>query len=478
MRAEPVKQKYACAAGHEWRDWGTGPLTIIIAGQDRKMMELELWNNKVKPLLRDPAEWREVRQGQALQHAENKSTGDMIVFISHADSSQKNIKHMQGYVAHYVWLDEMPASVKVLEELQRRVDSRGGYFLSTFTPKFKNLQIKKIVEASAPPQAKRYKLSKFDNPIFSDQRKQEEQKLVGHSPEYVRAVLEGDWMSGDGLIHQYVPEIHGGSPEAYHQGWRHAVCVDPATESKLGLTIWAEDPTPRDPDTWQPLAAPGALMSSEDQKRSVRQWWCVRAEYIEGIYVPTRIVAEVESRLRGLNVCLRRADPEASWFIRQAAAPECGSLKYEGVEGKNRPGRKDGLIRNLTQCLGRQVRLVDEWTNALVDELGTYERNPDTGKIVAASKYHLIDSAHYFADCIPAPTLTYVYASFEDRMYHSHLLAERRAEEARAARRSGARYTTGTGTPDEVEPPLPHMRQPGETRIANRSGWRRTWRTR
>lgn len=452
-------------------EWGTGPLTIIVAGQDRKMMELELWGNKLLKFL-NPADWREVRAGQSLQYAEHRKTGDRVVFISHADSSEKNRKHMQGYVAHYVWLDEMPASTRVLEELQRRVDSRNGYFLATFTPKFKNLEIRKVVDSATPPHAKKYQMSKFDNPIFAAHREREIAKLAGYSEDMRNAVLYGSWMSGDGLVHHFDPDLHGGAPENYDPSWRHVVVVDPATESKLGLTLWAEDPTPRDPLTMQPVAVCPELGSDDPQTRSTRMWWMVRADYVEGIYVPTEIIAAVEKSLVGLNVCLRRADSHEAWFIRQASAmPDGPSYTYEGIEGKNVPERKNGLIRTFQEGLGRRYRIAD-WCTKFHDEVQSYERDPETGKIKAKSKFHIIDTCHYFADKIPEPVHNYVYGSYHDRLYHAYLLEERRSAAREQARASGAKYVIEPAAPD-IEAPLPPMPR---ARIQNRGWGRRKFR--
>ncbi len=434
-------------------EWGTGPLTIIIAGQDRRMMELELWGNKLSKFL-DPAEWREVRAGQMLQHVEHRRTGDRIIFISHADSSEKNRKHMQGYVAHYVWLDEMPASIKILEELQRRVDSRNGYFLATFTPKFKNVEIKKLIEAVAEPIGKRYKLSKLDNPLFSPNREKEIAKLAGMSDQMKNAILFGDWMGGDDLVYEYVPELHGGSPpDTYSPGWRHVAVADPATESKLGLTIWAEDPA-------SPIV--------EVKGRKSRTWWCVRAEYVEGIFVPTKIIAEVERRLTGLNIVERRADSHEGWFIRQAQ--EMG-FTYKPIVGKNVPGRKDGLIRTFQESLGTQTRIAD-WCLLLIEEVQTCERDPTTGKIRGASRFHLTDTAHYFVDRIPEPSHSYQYATFEDRIYQAALIEERREQLQRSSYSRDGRRKHVIHADDSVEAPLPPLRQPGRV---NRKSWRRTW---
>ena len=76
-------------------DWQDTPLLILVAGQDRKMMEIELWDKKLA-LYVNRDEWRQVRVGGTLQYVENKKTHDKVVFLSHADSSDKNRNHCSG----------------------------------------------------------------------------------------------------------------------------------------------------------------------------------------------------------------------------------------------------------------------------------------------------------------------------------------------------------------------------------------------
>lgn len=462
------KQDYACDSAHEWRDWGDGPLLFIVAGQDRKMMELELWEKKIRRFL-VADDWHETRSGQQLTHVKHRRTGDTIIFISHADSSETNRKHMQGYVACYVWLDEMPASIRILEELQRRVDSMRGYFISTFTPKFRNAQIKKIVDSQVAPTGRKYKMSKFDNPLFRGAEEEERRKLIGHSEEYIAAVTRGDWMSGEGAIYEFVPERHGGIPTDYHPGWRHVLVVDPATESKLGFELWAEDPRVV-PDT-----------QTRELPAGKRVWWCVRAEYIEGIFVPTKIIEEVERRALGVNLIERRADTAATWFIRQASSmpvdpelPVTSGKKYEykTIPHKNDVGAKDEFIRLFQQALGVEIRVAD-WCHDYIEELQTYERSEATGKIVQASRFHLIDSGHYFVQQIPPAVHQYVYQTWDDRVYQAHLLEERRQELARQAHRAGQRHMLQPLRPG-IEEPLPRLRNPNDPK---RKSWRRVYRT-
>jgi phage terminase large subunit-like protein len=107
---------------------------------------------------------------------------------SHHSESEAREK-LQGFVAHYVWLDEMPGSIDIIEELQRRVQSRHGYFLATFTPKVKNDEIKKLIEASKEPASKKYKMPMFDNPSLTQMQKDNIIQSLATYPEAQRRTI-------------------------------------------------------------------------------------------------------------------------------------------------------------------------------------------------------------------------------------------------------------------------------------------------
>lgn len=424
--------------------WGDGPLLIIVAGQSRQMMEVEMWGKKLKPFL-DPDEWREVRAGGALTMVEHKELGHQIVFISHADSSEKNRKLMQGYVANYVWLDEMPSSVTILQELQERVAAREGYFLATFTPKFRNDKIKKIIDSVPASIGKRYALSKLDNPLYAHRRQAEIDKLAGHTDAFRNAVLYGHWMVGDDMVYQWDEDLYGGEPpDSYSaQAWRHVAVVDPATESKLGLTLWAEDP-------------------------ETNLWWCILAEYIEKIHVPSEIVKAVERKLVGKRIVKRVADSHESWFIHQAKH-DLG-VSWIGIEGKT--GNKDRYIRDFQGALGATIR-VAHWCDHLRDEVQSCERNPETGKIKNKSRFHLVDTAHYFVNTMPKPEPRARSTTWQEQLRESHRLEQEReaALDAVRAQNGGRRGRVLDASvpigPIPVVPPMPQLR----VNTRNR-GWR------
>jgi hypothetical protein len=272
--------------------------------------------------------------------------------------------------------------------------------------------------------SKVFRLKKLDNPIYHGREAEELAKIANLPIEMQRAILDGDWIMSESKMYLIIPEIMCGRPLGYNPSWRHVISVDPATESKLGMTVWAECPTDG-------------------------LWWCVIAEYVEGIYVPSLIVEAVERRLAGLNVVKRIYDPEASWFARQARH-DCG-VHYMPVHDKS--GRKETFVANFQQALGgitpegeivpQEIRIAD-WCQLLLDELDICERNPETGKIANSSKYHLIDSAHYFVELKPPRERVFAYSSRADylikldntRIEREHKLRVAKAKEALKRRRT------------------------------------------
>ncbi len=398
-RSAPVSKEengdLTCANEHTWRDWGTGALTAIVAGQSYTSMEEELWRNKMKPFF--GPEWKEFHKGGQLKKVENVRTGDRILFLSHADSSEQNRKYLQSFVAHYVYLDEMPTSVAIFEELQRRVDARRGYFTAGFTPKVYSGAVRRWVDNLEAPTGLVYRFSKFQNPLFKGKEAEERAKLKGLPEHYVKCVLFGDWMPGDGLVFWFEPDLHGAARHpGYDKSWAHVLVVDPATESKLGFLMAYR--IPESAAVLQGHPPPGS-------------WVVYRAFYVEGVYTPTKIVAHVEALAAegAPNLIERVSDPAATWYIRQASdmpAPH-PSVQYSGVYGKNVDGRKDSMLAASQQALGQNVwvELNDE-TVFLQDEFGSMVRSPDTGQIRKAKRFHLIDSFNYFVDRLPFDSAT------------------------------------------------------------------------
>lgn len=352
-------------------EWGNEPMTVIIAVQDLSLGQ-ELWSKKLRPLLKD--EWKEDRQGNTLKRCINKTSGDVIILLSHSDGSEKNRKHMQGYVAHYLWLDEMPSSHKILEELQRRVDARKGRFLATFTPKFKNDTIRRIVDASSPPLSKKYQMSKLDNPIYASRLDEELQKLIGYSESEKKTILYGDWSTGDAAVYKfdYDNMVVSELPSYYNQGWRHVESVDPALRSKCGYTLWAEDP-------------------------QTGIWYLINDNYIVGTETldPEELYQQVMRRSGGYNI-IRRISDTMAWYT--SVASKHGTT-YMTPYDKN--SRKEELIKNLQINLSTGKIKIAGWCSTFLDEIQSCQWAENADRIINSSSFHTLDCSQYFCDNIP-----------------------------------------------------------------------------
>lgn len=346
--------------------WGTAPLLGIIAGQDRTQIEENLWARGVKPLLADPSEWKENRPSGYLVSATNRRTGDTIVFLSHNHASADDIKHMQSYAAHVVWCDEMPKTSKVIEELTRRIDAKRGRLILSFTQKVRNDEVRRAVDRLDPLVSRLYRLAKLDNPLYADRRAEEMAKISHLSQEEQDAILFGDWIQSSTRIYSIDREKTVVTPEGYHPGWVHQLVADPATESKLGYLVWANSP-------------------------HNRKWYCVQAGYVEGLYVPTKIIAATEAKVQGLNVGRRTYDTAASWYAHQAR-----EMGYTYLPVPEKSNSKTDWIAQCQEKLGGDY-LIAPWCEKLVDELESMERSQtDASKIANAHKFHLVDCLHYF----------------------------------------------------------------------------------
>lgn len=384
--------------------WSNGPILIIVAGQDRKMMEIELWGKKIAPFL-NTADWRESRVGGSIQYAENKKTGDKVVFLTHADSSEKNRKHMQGYTAHYVWIDEMPASAALYDEIRLRASASDAMFVATFTPKFRSEEIKRAVDTLKEPFGKTYRFKRLDNPLYKGREAEVLAELEGYGEGYRLSVLDGEWFIGDSAVYAWDPSIMIESPgDDYHLGWRHVVSVDPALKSKFGFTLWAERP-----------------------KDGV--WFLVKARYIEGIYAPDDMVEEVKKEIAGYNIVRRISDPEASWFIGQASKAQ---LSF--IYPPDKANRKGELIKNAQAAISAGKQKVAPWCTEFMNEISSCQWSDTSDRIVNASSYHVMDCWHYFTDLAPKHDPSAVPQTWEAELRLAN--AKRKKMESQTAKMS------------------------------------------
>jgi hypothetical protein len=176
---------------------------------------------------------------------------------------------------------------------------------------------------------------------------------------------------GDQAVYDFSMDKHVENPQEYFLGWRHVLSVDPAGATKLGYTLWAEHP-------------------------GTGVWYCVRADYVQGLQAPDDIVMAVEKPVAGCNI-VRRISDTAPWYV--GAAYKLG-YKYQVVECKAH--RKMDLIKNLQTSISSGKLKVCSWCPDLVDEFSSCQWSEEKeGAIIASSTYHLLDSCQYFVDAMP-----------------------------------------------------------------------------
>jgi hypothetical protein len=380
-------------------DWKGRPLQCLVVGKSRSILENELWLKKLRPFF-PKEEWKESRPGSSLQSVTHRALGHKIIFLSHADGSQKSIDNLQAYDADIVWLDEMPAKLAVLEETQRRTRRPGTIWFATFTPKSTNIKIRKLVEAAVEPIAKRYRMSRLDVPGVN--KENELLALEGLSESQKRTIIEGDWAIGDEHVYEFNADtMLTDLPFDYSKSWRHAETVDPGS-NRGGLQVWAEHP-------------------------KTKVWYCVYSEYIDGLRDPVAFYDHCQKVTAPYNIVRRICDPAATPHLGHAASRECYP-SYVVPYGKNQ-GRKEELIKTLQKNLSNGKLKVVEGRNAeFIDELSNAQRN-ESGKIINSHAYHLSDCAQYFNDLIPTPTEDPATMSRDEWILSQD--DKRRAEEAK-----------------------------------------------
>ena len=136
--------------------WANEPLLMIICGRTGKQIEESLLR---RILAFFPAgEIREVRTGNQIQKIVHRDTGNTIIFQSYENINQAR-ERVQSYTAHVVWVDEMPSSFSLFDELLRRVQAKSGFFFATFTPLVINADIRKFCDNLSDKLGTVYRLS-------------------------------------------------------------------------------------------------------------------------------------------------------------------------------------------------------------------------------------------------------------------------------------------------------------------------------
>jgi len=350
--------------------WGQGPLLGLLVGRTMKQVEEELLK-KVQAFF-DPEDLYIPRVGMIAQKVVHKKTGNTLLLASHHNEAEAREK-LQAFVLHFCWLDEMPKSIKLFEELERRVQSKDGFFISTFTPKVRNPEIRKLVDSYGEPFSKKYQMSMFANPTLSEERKQKILKeLEGYPESYRRCILEGDWLDDDLAVYS-IPDHAIQAPQNYSSAWRHVEGADPALQSKHGQVVFAEEP-------------------------GTGRWFVVRSDYLSGIFVPEDLVKAVTDRVSNLNIVRRVCDAASTWYVGQAS-----KMGFTYVAPYDKNNRREEMMKNFQAALGSRI-FIAPWCQDLLNELGSMQwSETQTDKVVNSRSYHLHDALIYAADCLPKP---------------------------------------------------------------------------
>ncbi len=379
---------------HHWVDWSDEPLLIIVAGRTTDQLE-KLWSTKIKPYLPKGSYNRPKRAGPVLKEVVHKENGNTIMFTSH-DKALEAAEKVQSYVAHLVWLDEMPGDYKYIEELHRRCDSRRAQFIATFTPKSRNEKVRNMVDNVDPSIGIKYQMGKLDNPIYWG-REEEERKKIAHLPlEEQLTILEGAWQGAEDKVFFLEKEHHVARlPETYSPNWPHIVATDPAASGKAGFVLAARDPI-------------------------TGIWWVTQAGYMDG-KAPSVAVEEVEQRIRPYNIARRVYDPAAAGFSKEAALRK---IVYMGVY--NKAQRKMELITNVQQAMHDGWLRFGDRLYELFGEMNDAEWNPERTGIKRSTKYHILDALQYMVDNFPTQPREFEVLNRDETLMKMH--QQQRAE--------------------------------------------------
>ena len=385
-------------------EWGSEPLLLIVAGRISDQLE-EIWLKKMKPFI-PPERRKEQRAQKVLKSVEDPTTGNKIIFTSHDKASEAREK-VQSYVAHFVWLDEMPSDHKYIEELHRRVDAKQGQFLATFTPKSRNDRIRQMVDNVDVRIGIKYNMNKLDNPIYSGREEIELAKLAGLTQAEINNIMEGAWLDADEKVFPFHRNLHVVDyPVGYSKQWRHVVAVDPAASGKAGFVLAANLP-------------------------NTNHWFVVEASYIEGD-APSKQVLEVEKKLRGYNIFRRIYDPHEAGYAKEA---NILGIRYMGVYKKTL--RKGELITNLQEILlSQRLTFAPGNEECFLELSGAEWAAGRDDKIKNSQRMHIIDAIQYLVDNLPATSVPYEPLTGDAALIakaKAQIISEQKAAEQRAA---------------------------------------------
>jgi phage terminase large subunit-like protein len=353
------------------KEWGKESLQIVVLGRNSKQIEESIYR-RIKSYFPEGA-LRENRIGNIMQSVKHRVTGNTIIFQSYENENQAR-ERVQSFTAHFVWIDEMPTTLALITECLRRVQAKDGYLMTTFTPLVLSQEVRKWCDTLDKKVGDTHRFKMFDNPVYTAERRENILLEMESLPQHVRdARLYGDWMAADSAVYYWDEKLMMADPVDYSPAWRHVESSDPAISSAHGLTIWAEDP-------------------------ETGIWYLIKAEQLVGYKDNQGFLEEVLKRTRGLNIVKRVYDTASTSY---AATAQRFGITYTGVYHK--VGRKIEMIQNFQAALGTKVRIAS-WCQNFVDQLtDCHWADNAEGKIVKSSKFHMLDSACYFIDCMPKP---------------------------------------------------------------------------
>ena len=373
-----AEEEYRCHdCSKVWVSWGTEPLTLIVSGKVSKMVT-ELWEKKIQPFL--PAgSYKIAKDGNSLSSVTHVTNGNKIIFLSH-EKAIKSKDKIQSYVAHFVWIDEMPDHYLYIEEAIQRITSKLGRLICTFTPKTSNPQVRDMVESVDDRVGVKYKFGKLDNPINQSPEKQELilAELAGVSAAVRNCVLYGDWLDADESVFHFDRSLHCVSLDKYNTNMEHVLAYDPAASGKGGLVMAV---------------------------RNEKGWHVNMASYTNGGKAYSDLIIDIDNKIAPFHITRKIYDTHETAFILEfnKLKKQPGVLKdTSNWVAIKKHGRKREMITNLQQAMLDGWLTFDPTLEDLFNEFTSAQwAEGRDDKIQGSQHYHLLDALQYLIDLLP-----------------------------------------------------------------------------
>jgi len=345
-----------------------GPLQCLLISKSHKQLTESVLPGILKFFGED--EIKIVKNANYVEKILHKKTGNTIICAVHENPSQAR-ERVQSFTLHLVLLDELPAgpsAYKLIEELEARVMILKGCLFASFTPKSINKAVKDHVENMNPPVGKRYSLRFVDNPAADAEVIEARLQQISHLPDHMqKTLLEGTWATAESTVYT-LTDYAIQSPLHYSPLWRHTLGIDPGLASKQGFVVLAEDP------------ASG-------------RWYVIHAEAqdkIEDVDDGVRRIADYITRTQ-INVTKIVYDSAGTyWFMAARKHPVLKQYTIDKPFHKNSESRWQDMVSTIQTSLGATL-FIAPWNEGLIEEFGSYAWN-DSGKIIKAQKYHMLDA--------------------------------------------------------------------------------------